>query len=494
VKNGCPFDRDEKFPPKSENVALQKMGDSLELQIECNVPNFVSPSGKWKLENLKSLSVLFGKNGSGKSHGLRGIYNNAHSKFHYCNPEKAGSFNYEPNIFESELSSARTQGRTENLNPNYFQQVVTRLQVFFAKRGRWVNGKPPISHLELQDMLRTLLPDYEIELLDDKPYVKLSANINLNQLSSGERHILGVGLDIVTVCGIWKLDGQGTEGRKLLIDEPDAHLHPDIHQNFALFLKDIVRIFNVQVLLATHSTTLLAALGHYFGEDLGVIFCRKGTERQIAVPFSKVHKDLATILGGHALMGPLFSIPLLLVEGDDDYRIWSQVPRHHRFSFSVLPCNGEEIFDHQKKLESIFISITGSSTQKSGFALIDGDKPMPQVSQERIEYLRLNCRESENLYFTLDVLQSFGMTWEAAKAKVKAEAHKFGQKAEKLSQIESWNMQKDDLKNIVNEVAEILDPKKLHWTVRVGKVIGAGAFGNEMRNFLGEKICEKILT
>ncbi len=51
-----------------------------------------------------------------------------------------------------------------------------------------------------------------------------------------------------------------------------------------------------------------------------------------AQPFTSVTKELSACLGGHALMGPLFGVPILLVEGDDDYRIWSQVPRHHIIS------------------------------------------------------------------------------------------------------------------------------------------------------------------
>ncbi len=53
-------------------------------------------------------------------------------------------------------------------------------------------------------------------------------------------------------------------------------------------------------------------------------------------------------------MGPLFGSPILLVEGDDDYRIWSQVPRHHIVNLAVIPSNGDEIKHYQKTLESIF--------------------------------------------------------------------------------------------------------------------------------------------
>ncbi|GAG33079.1 unnamed protein product, partial [marine sediment metagenome] len=51
----------------------------------------------------------------------------------------------------------------------------------------------------------------------------------------------------------------------LLIDEPDMHLHPDLQQNFAHFIFEVLNKFNIQILVATHSTTLLSALGYYGG-------------------------------------------------------------------------------------------------------------------------------------------------------------------------------------------------------------------------------------
>ena len=47
-------------------------------------------------------------------------------------------------------------------------------------------------------------------------------------------------------------------------------------------------------------------------------------------------------------MGQLMGSPMLLVEGDDDAQIWTQVPRHHVVDFAVLPCGGDEIKEYQK--------------------------------------------------------------------------------------------------------------------------------------------------
>ena len=41
----------------------------------------------------------------------------------------------------------------------------------------------------------------------------------------------------------------------------------------------------------------------------------------------------------------------MLVEGDDDYKIWSQAPRHGIVKISVIPCDGQQIDKYQKLLE-----------------------------------------------------------------------------------------------------------------------------------------------
>ncbi len=69
---------------------------------------------------------------------------------------------------------------------------------------------------------------------------------------------------------MWDLENK--EKRLMLIDEPDAHIHPDLQVRFADFLVGVAERFDVQVVVATHSTTLLAALGQFAKADAGVIY------------------------------------------------------------------------------------------------------------------------------------------------------------------------------------------------------------------------------
>src|SRR5437867_7493256 len=131
-------------------------------------------------------------------------------------------------------------------------------------------------------------------------------------------------------------------------------------------------------------------------------------------------------------MGPLFGAPLLLFDEDDDYRIWSQVPRHHQINLAVIPCGGDEIKKYQDTLEKILSSLCDKNEDPLGYALVDGDKEPPQANehhpQDFIRFLKLKCHESENLYLTDTVLQPLDHTWDSARAALKAQAANHGNK------------------------------------------------------------------
>ncbi|TSA18093.1 MAG: hypothetical protein D4R72_02805, partial [Nitrosopumilales archaeon] len=196
---------------------------------------------------------------------------------------------------------------------------------------------------------------------------------------------------------------------------------------------------------------------------------------------------------GHALMGPLFSFPILLVEGDDDYRIWSEIPRYHEVKISVIPCNGDEIRHYQKTLERLFSSILDSSTTSSGYALLDGDKSVPATTQNHIKYIKLACHESENLYLSDEILSSInGLTWDAVCEKVIKESVKYGSKATSLQQIRTWDRKIVDCKSLINEIATILDDKKLLWSQRLGKELGKNKPKGQLAEFLGDEVVNAI--
>ena len=458
--------------------------------------------GTWTVKELTVLTVVFGKNGSGKSKFLRQWRSLNPEEHHYIVPERSGEIDYQANYLSDQLnSSGRSQQSQRNFGGEYRRQIVARISAYFAARGDVRGTTFPNSPSELEALLMPLLPDFEIRLTGTSapPYVitrlKDQTNVqNIDQLSSGETQVLTLALDILTIAGIW--DNQGTGRRFLLIDEPDAHIHPDLQVRFADFLWQAMERFKLQVVIATHSTTLLAALGQFAKTSCSVVYLERTSSQMSAKKFDDVAQELASCLGGHALMGPLFGAPILLVEGDDDYRIWSQVPRYHHVNFAVIAAEGDKIKKYQQSLEQVFTALRDDPTSSSGYALIDADKGKPQPSNDRpqshVRYIQLSCHESENLYLTDEVLALMKLDWPSAKALIKEKASNFGDKEERLLMVADGDRMTIDLKNLMEELTAMLDEKRVLWTLRVARALGDLRPAGQIAEFLGDEVLNAL--
>jgi len=453
-------------------------------------------NGHWKLKNLSPITVLFGKNGSGKSVLLRQIRDKAPEENHYCVPERGGNISYDSGVLQYESNGrVRMNASQQNLGTDYRSRVITRIGAFLTQRGAYRGPTTNVDNLnKIESIMDEILSDFKFQIKSGHPHFTLQriepeqTITDIQLLSSGEAQLLTLSLDLLLICEMWRFEGK--KGR-LLVDEPDSHLHPDMQQKFAKFLANLNLEYGCPIIVATHSTTLLSALGQYGAKRTSVIYV-SNTDEMEAIEFSKALKIISTCLGGHALMGPLFNVPILLVEGDDDYRIWSQVPRHGFLHVAVIPCNGNEIFEYQKTLENIFGSILGKTDRPTGYTLLDSDAKDSGASQNYVKFLKLACHESENLYLTNEVLLSIGLDWRLACEKIINESSRFGGKSEQLRNICKCDRKKVDCKNIINEIAEILDNKKLNWAYRLGKVLGEGKPKGQLHDFLGDEVVNSL--
>ena len=460
-------------------------------------PDFAGGPEPWNLQNLTQFTILFGKNGSGKSVLLRYWRNLDSENFHYISPERAGQMEFTPGLMgHIQTGEQRSQRSQQNQSLDYRQSVITRIGTFLSARGAVDNPVGMVRPSEIAGRLSEFMPDFTIKIMGRTPYSELTREStgeiinNVNQLSSGEAQLLSLGIDILTTVATWHAEGR--KKNLLLIDEPDAHVHPDLQVRFAEFVVKLAKDYSIQVVIATHSTTTLSAIGRIAPDDTSIVYMEFAKSEFLAKSFSKVLLTLTACLGGHLLMGPLMGSPLLLVEGDDDARIWSQVPRHHVVDFAVIPCGGDEIKEYQKTLEQIFSSLLEPADSLIGFALLDGDKKLPvqneQNPQNFIEFIKLNCHEAENLFLTDEVLADLDLTWGQAIDLIKYEASVYGQKESLLASVDDWDRQTHDLKVVINEVANILDDKSVPWTVRVGKRIGTERPTGQLAEFLGNEL------
>ncbi len=92
--------------------------------------------GFWDLKNLTPITVIFGKNGSGKSILLRKIRDIDPESHHYCVPERGGNIILEPSITLQEASGKlRVQSSSQNLGYDYRSRVISRIGAYLTKRG-----------------------------------------------------------------------------------------------------------------------------------------------------------------------------------------------------------------------------------------------------------------------------------------------------------------------------------------------------------------------
>lgn len=458
--------------------------------------------GSWDLRHLTDVTVIMGRNGAGKSLLLRAWRDSTPQDVHYIAPERTGEMDFQPQYLQEEFDGERRRGYSgTNWVSEYRRRIISRIQTYFMKRGN-VRGTGPLPGRpeDIEELVSSFIPDFVLQLTSGNPPYALARVGSdeqiqgISQLSSGEVQILTLALDILTMGAIWDIESR-TE-RVLLIDEPDAHIHPDLEARFADVLIQVIEKYQLQVVLATHSVSLLAALGQFGGSRTSVIYLQPRKDAPPAKPFDSILKETAACLGGHVLMGPLFGAPLLLVEGDDDYRLWSQVPRHQIINLAVLPSNGEEIRRYQRSLETILSSLCSERDEPMGYALLDGDQAVPQPSlqnpQTFMRFIRLACHEAENLYLTNEVLSSLGHTWEEAAQHIVDRSGEFGEKAQSLATAPAWDRKSIDIKNLINEISTILDPKPIHWTVRVGRAIGRESPAGELSEYLGVAVVKAL--
>ncbi|MBU6400105.1 MAG: AAA family ATPase [Verrucomicrobia bacterium] len=411
-------------------------------------------------------------------------------------PERGGDITFDAGIAQREFDVERRGSyRLRNYAEQFRNEAVARLQMLFTKMG-FSGARPRDVRTDIENMISSLLPGFHLRIhADGAPFYELTrldsgGNVTkVEQLSSGESQLFTLGLDLLTVAGVWLVDQ--APRRIILLDEPDLHLHPDLQQTFARFVVTLAEAYELQVVVASHSTTLLAALGFHGKGKTSVAYLSPEQPGTKAKMFDKYLAELATCLGGHALMGPLFSFPLLLVEGDDDYRIWAQACRSGKLRLSVIPSNGEEIKKHGRTLEALFSALVENHDNPSAFLLRDRDDreiDLCNVSGRHVRRMFLSCREAENLYLTNEVLAEFESDWEKARTILRESAKRFPPLQARLVGLVEADKKQSDLKGLMETLAQILDPKGGDWRLRIGQCLGRSRPTGELADFLGNQV------
>lgn len=90
------------------------------------------------------------------------------------------------------------------------------------------------------------------------------------------------------------------------------------------------------LVIATHSTAILGALQQYDG--VRIAFMRPGQKSLTLNPVDAVYERILPVFGAHPLSQVFKKTPVLLVEGEDDERVWQQAVRTSKGKLKVYPC------------------------------------------------------------------------------------------------------------------------------------------------------------
>lgn len=468
----------------------------------------------YTLRNLNKINIVLGKNGCGKSILLRQVEQNLVSrdqsfgKTRYITPERGGALTYEPGVEQNLIASTTwlSDDRRRNQSEWFRKQSVAQYRKLETLVLREIEKEKRDDRDYTFDLyvskINALLENIEISRQDTtfKIYRKgTDTELGANIISSGESELISLGIE----CLVFSKECVSDKENMLFLDEPDVHLHPDLQVRLMDFLKDLVTENNFRVLIATHSTAILGALESY--TDTHLAFMSFGQKEIEFKPISTVYKKILPVFGAHPLSNIFNEAPILLVEGEDDERIWQQAVRSSNGRIAIYPCSVdgiERINDFEQETRNIIQSVYDNA---KAFSLRDRDVNNKEISDlPPLVRMKLACRNAENLLLSDEVLNALETNWQQLQERINKwlainTEHPHYQRMQEFKE-SGYDRNNYDIKEIRNDLMGIIGSSK-PWEVAVGQTI-ANLTWSEATNFdqhgsiysfLGEKLVKNII-
>lgn len=324
--------------------------------------------------------------------------------------------------------------------------------------------------------------------------------IEAPRLSSGESELISLGIEAL----VFSREIVAGKPNYLLFDEPDVHLHPDLQSRLVAFLTTLVDEHHFTVLIATHSTAILGSLSGYEGAT--VAFMQNGDRQLSFRPITESLDRILPVFGAHPLSNVFNERPILIVEGEDDERVWQQAVRssHGRIGVYPVSCSGVAgMHDYEEEVRKVVSSIYDAPR---AFSLRDRDDGPEEIDDlPPVSRMRLSCRAIENLLLCDDVLAVFGLDWDGAKEKIdrwidsQPEHVRFDDMA--AFRASGYPRKSADLKQIRLVLVDAIFGSTKSWEVLVGQAIagadrpdaGDAPATDSLQAYLGAKTCNFLL-
>jgi len=468
------------------------------------------PNGN-SIDGYDKLNVILGKNGSGKSTLLRLIdstLQNTERCIRYITPERGGQLTFDGGVETNRASNPQwmISQRRNNRWEQFRQSSVAEFRNLETLVLRSIECDPKVrasdfsfdSELEcineVLDRVRMTRSDgagFDVVVIESGEEAKAS------DLSSGESELISLAVEILYFAYLCQQDKYAATDNWLLLDEPDVHLHPDLQHRLMALLVNSTTDINGRVAIATHSTSILSSLCS-LSPNVRVALKKFGPQELI---FKEVQDSMRSILpmfGAHPLSNIFNQKPPLIVEGEDDERIWQAAVRRSEGRISVYPCVAGDIQSMNQYEIGARQIIESVYDDAIAYSLRDRDDVETDVIDDigTVKRFRLNCRNAENLIVTDDVLHLLGSDWTALQTDLQKwmeDNPNHSRHADVLSfQDGGWDRRNHPLKDLRMLIVGLTGSNK-PWEIAVGQAV-AGLKDSDhagedcLKNYLGEKL------
>jgi ABC-type branched-subunit amino acid transport system ATPase component len=459
------------------------------------------------LVNNAKFTILLGKNGAGKSTLLREIDSANQFNTKYISPERGGTLKYDPGVDQSMSNNEnwiindRRKNRTEQFRQQSTAQFRNLEVMVLREIEKDVEKRNDHNYTfdTTLDHINTLLPKITLKRADRGFEISNAQDqkVSEDNISSGESELIALSIEVLVFSRL------NQENRVLLLDEPDVHLHPDLQHKFIEFVEKIAVDYDFRVVIATHSTAIVGAFSD--GADLQIVpITDKGQNDFSFFKYDPICHEILPVFGAHPLSSHFNRIPILLVEGEDDKRVFEQIMRTSqgkiRFSPSVVG-TVDEMNKWEQWLNTFLPSIYDDP---KAYSIRDLDSSA-QTDIEDIGCVirtRLNCYAIENILLTNECLETHGYSPENFCAKIQqwAELNPEHQTTAELNSLrETFDQRRTTkIKDLRNIILALLGTSK-PWEVLVGQLIvnnigKQSTTADSLYTYLGEKVNDRLFS
>ena len=459
-------------------------------------------------ETLKKFTILLGKNASGKSRFLKQFTTNPNITFHYLTPERSGTLASDINHAQQFTTNPRAFDgeKYKNQVPNFHQLSLSSFVSFLntsANDLMDVYGEDNIKADQIKERrkqiintINTLIPEHTIVVnKGGVAFMKEGVPIGADLLSSGTAQVYAIVFDIAHFLLTEAIEPN--KYRILLLDEPDAHLHPDLQYTLMGVINEFIKDDEkIRCMIATHSTSILAALNSLNKTNTSVCFVEKDKTEYEIFEIDNILADLVPVFGAHPLTQVFNDYPVLLLEGEDDVFVIQTAIKSSRLPtgdvIKLYPCDCGGV-TQITKYEELSKKLLGSIYDNPKiYSLRDRDNNTGELADEaapiKIIKTYTACQEMENLVLSNEVLISLGSDWATVDTLIRS--------------MGLTNRHTADIKSNVYKIISAIAPgNNKSWEILVGRAIGqnigsaSSLIGVEgsIFNMLGEKATNILL-